>query len=141
MISATPYQPNFENDVYARSYLSLFTDLNRFHDSQNININYEEYKSGYTLYAIDLTPDSASGECHTSINRTGCRISQFRYENSHSFRTSELALESMSEKGFAYPLICMRTRADPSRAKVLKKSKFLTSVTLKLIKKNGSQGS
>ncbi|GFR10292.1 uncharacterized protein F54H12.2 [Trichonephila clavata] len=71
MIPAIPYQPNFENDIYARSYLSLFTDLSRFHNSQNININYEEYKSGYTLYAIDLTPDLASGECHTSINRTG----------------------------------------------------------------------
>ncbi|GBO12257.1 Uncharacterized protein F54H12.2 [Araneus ventricosus] len=71
MIPAIPFQPNFESNLYARSYLSLFTDLNRFHNSQNININYEEYKGGYSLYAVDLTPDLAFGECHTSVNRTG----------------------------------------------------------------------
>ncbi|GBO29575.1 Uncharacterized protein F54H12.2 [Araneus ventricosus] len=71
MIPAIPFQPNFESNLYARSYLSLFTDLNRFHNSQNININYEEYKGGYSLYAVDLTPDLAFGECHTSVNRIG----------------------------------------------------------------------
>ncbi|GFQ65920.1 uncharacterized protein F54H12.2 [Trichonephila clavata] len=64
-------QPNFDNNLYARSYLSLFTDLNRFHNSQNINITYGEYSKGYTLYAIDLTPDMAAGKTHMSINRTG----------------------------------------------------------------------
>ncbi|GBM53872.1 hypothetical protein AVEN_64803-1 [Araneus ventricosus] len=71
MIPAIPFQPNFENNLYTRSYLSLFTDLNRFHNAQNININYEEYKGGYSLYAVYLTPDLAFGECHTSVNRTG----------------------------------------------------------------------
>ncbi|GFY03870.1 uncharacterized protein F54H12.2 [Trichonephila clavipes] len=71
MIPSKPFQPNFANNLYARSYLSLFTDLNRFHNSQNININYGEYSKGYTMYAIDLTPDMAGGETHMSINRTG----------------------------------------------------------------------
>ncbi|KAF8789562.1 hypothetical protein HNY73_007492 [Argiope bruennichi] len=71
MIPSKPFKPNFANNLYARSYLSLFTDLNRFHNSQNINISYEEYPKGYTLYAIDLTPDMAAGETHMSINRTG----------------------------------------------------------------------
>ncbi|GFR07667.1 uncharacterized protein F54H12.2 [Trichonephila clavata] len=71
MIPSKPFQPNFDNNLYARSYLSLFTDLNRFHNSQNINITYGEYSKGYTLYAIDLTPDMAAGETHMSINRTG----------------------------------------------------------------------
>ncbi|GFQ70901.1 uncharacterized protein F54H12.2 [Trichonephila clavata] len=71
MIPSKPFQPNFDNNLYACSYLSLFTDLNRFHNSQNINITYGEYSKGYTLYAIDLTPDMAAGETHMSINRTG----------------------------------------------------------------------
>ncbi|GFV05402.1 uncharacterized protein F54H12.2 [Trichonephila clavipes] len=71
MIPSKPFQPNFANNLYARSYLSLFTDLNRFHNSQNINITYGEYSKGYTMYAIDLTPDMAGGETHMSINRTG----------------------------------------------------------------------
>lgn len=71
MIPAKPYQPDFANNLYARSYLSLFTDLNRYHNSPNININYSEYKSGYALYAVDLTPDLAANESHTSINKNG----------------------------------------------------------------------
>jgi hypothetical protein len=71
MIPSKPYQPDFEKDLYARSYLSLFTDLNRYHNSPNVNINFEEYKGGYTLYAVDLTPDMASNESHSSINKSG----------------------------------------------------------------------
>lgn len=65
------YQPNFADDMYARSYLGLFLNLNRYHNSPNINISYGEYKNGYALYAIDLTPDLAAGESHSSINKTG----------------------------------------------------------------------
>ena len=70
-IPARAYQPNFEKDLYARSYLSLFTDLNRYHTSPDININYSEYKNGYTLFAFDLTPDMASSDNHISVNRSG----------------------------------------------------------------------
>lgn len=71
MIPAKPLQPKFDLAMYARSYFSLFTNLSRFHHSPNINIDVSEYKNGYTLYAIDLTPDLASGQSHTSINKTG----------------------------------------------------------------------
>ena len=71
MIPAKPYQPNFDKTLYGRSYLSLFTDLNRLHHSPNINISFDEYKDGYTLYAIDLTPDLAANESHVSINKNG----------------------------------------------------------------------
>ncbi|KAF8784261.1 hypothetical protein HNY73_009965 [Argiope bruennichi] len=71
MYPAKPYTPDFDSDSYARSYLSLFTDLNRYHNFQNININYEEFKYGYALHAIDLTPDFASNESHTSVIKNG----------------------------------------------------------------------
>lgn len=71
MIPSKPYQPSFGSDLYSRCYLSLFTDLNRYHNSPNINVNFTEYKNGYTLYAIDLTPDMASSEAHVSVNKSG----------------------------------------------------------------------
>nr|XP_015909764.2 uncharacterized protein F54H12.2-like [Parasteatoda tepidariorum] len=71
MFPAKAYQPNFETDNYARSYLSLFTDLSRYHNHQNINISFSEFKNGYTLYAFDLTPDFASGESHNSTTKNG----------------------------------------------------------------------
>ncbi|XP_035204710.1 uncharacterized protein F54H12.2-like [Stegodyphus dumicola] len=71
MIPSKPLQPDFQQDCYARCYMNLFTDLNRYHNFQNININYEEYKNGYTLYVFDLTPDYAASESHTSVNKNG----------------------------------------------------------------------
>lgn len=71
MIPAKPLQPNFGENIYARSYLSLFTDLNRYHDAQNINITYDEFKNGYSLFAVDLTPDFASSASHASVTQNG----------------------------------------------------------------------
>lgn len=71
MIPTRPFQPDFTNDLYARSYLNLFTDLNRYHDAQNINIDYLEFKSGYSLFAMDMTPDIAASSSHSSVTRNG----------------------------------------------------------------------
>lgn len=71
MYPSRPFQPNFTNSLYARSYLNLFTDLNRYHDGQNININYKEFKHGFTLFVVDLTPDMASSSSHASVTRNG----------------------------------------------------------------------
>lgn len=71
MIPANPLQPNFALNLYSRSYLSLFTDLNRYHNNQNIPISLEDYKNGYSLFAFDLTPDFSAGEAHSSINKSG----------------------------------------------------------------------
>lgn len=67
MIPSKPLAPNFESKLYARSYLSLFTDLGRYHGSPNINIAYSEYAGGYTLFAFDLTPDYEASSDHVSI--------------------------------------------------------------------------
>jgi len=71
MIPSKPFTPDFSNNIYARSYLSLFTDLNRYHKGQNINISYDEFLSGFTLHCIDLTPDMASSASHVSVTKNG----------------------------------------------------------------------
>lgn len=69
MIPAKPLTPDFQTKLYARSYLSLFADLGRYHASQNLNINYSEYEGGYTLFAFDLTPDFEASSGHVSISK------------------------------------------------------------------------
>lgn len=71
MIPAKPLQPNFEQDRYARCYLNLFTNLNRYHNFSNINIKYDEFKNGFAFYAVDLTPDLAANEGHISTDNSG----------------------------------------------------------------------
>ncbi|GBO02078.1 Uncharacterized protein F54H12.2 [Araneus ventricosus] len=72
MIPSKPFQPKFDNsNCYSRCYMSLFTDLGRYHKDQDLNISYSEYKEGYTLFAIDLTPDLSADGMHESILRNG----------------------------------------------------------------------
>lgn len=67
MIPAKPFTPDFQEKLYARSYLSLFTDLGRYHACQNLNINYSEFEGGYSLFVFDLTPDFEASSAHVSI--------------------------------------------------------------------------
>lgn len=71
MLPAQPYKPNYAKNAFARSYLSMFMNLGRYHQSQNIPISYNEYPNGYNFYVFDLTPDFASNESHKSINKSG----------------------------------------------------------------------
>lgn len=71
MYPSKAYQPNFDTDSYARSYLSLFTDLNRYHNAQNINIDFSEYKLGYTFICVDMTQDYQSASSHVSVTKNG----------------------------------------------------------------------
>ncbi|GFT43677.1 uncharacterized protein F54H12.2 [Nephila pilipes] len=74
MKSSKPFQPKFDHsNSYSRSYISLFTDLGQYQKDQVINISYNEYKNGYTLFAIDLTPDLSADGMHTSILRNEYR--------------------------------------------------------------------
>lgn len=81
MIPSNAYQPNFDDNLYVRCYLAMFTDLNRFHNASNININYADYKEGYCLYVIDLTPDLASNESHVSVNKTGSLTIDIKFKS------------------------------------------------------------
>lgn len=56
-ISTRPYEPDFENDLYLRSYLSLYQGLGKFGADWAPGITFDEYKDGYTLWCIDFTKD------------------------------------------------------------------------------------
>lgn len=55
---SNPYTPSAKS--YARSYMSLFTDLNKFASTTDIPILYEDYPQGFMLFGFDLTPDYSS---------------------------------------------------------------------------------
>ncbi|GFQ66137.1 uncharacterized protein TNCT_53801 [Trichonephila clavata] len=50
-ITMSAYTPSYKNNLFARNYLSLFTDLAQ----NNTNVTREEYKNNTCLYAFDLT--------------------------------------------------------------------------------------
>ena len=69
-IPSKPLQPDFDNNLYTRSYVSLFTGTGLMSQDQGNHISWEEYGSGYTLFAFDLTPDLSDGG-HFNIVKQG----------------------------------------------------------------------
>ena len=62
-IPSSPYTPNFENDTYTRSYMSLFHGTGTAFSNESCGIRLSEYKKGYTLFAFDLTPGMLNDSC------------------------------------------------------------------------------
>lgn len=56
-ITTRPFEPDFANDLYLRSYLSLYQGLGKFREDWAPDISFEEYKDGYTLWCVDFTKD------------------------------------------------------------------------------------
>ena len=56
-IMSRPFEPDFENNLYLRSYLSLYQGLGKLGDDWAPDVTLGEYKNGYTLWCIDFTKD------------------------------------------------------------------------------------
>jgi len=65
-----PLEVNFQNNQYIQAYLSIFQGLNKLGRDEGIDISREDYASGYTLFAFDLSPDR--DDCGTlNLTREG----------------------------------------------------------------------
>lgn len=70
-IPARPFVCDFENHQYIRAYNSLFEGSNINHADAGNNISRDAYPNGYTLVAVDLTPDLCASSDHISLPRSG----------------------------------------------------------------------
>ena len=71
-----PLQPKFsgKDEAYMMSYQTLFSGINTlFHDTGN-QINREDYESGYSLFAFDLSPDLSCGPHFNLVKRSNMRL-------------------------------------------------------------------
>ncbi|GFV62235.1 uncharacterized protein TNCV_4271991 [Trichonephila clavipes] len=65
-IPTTAYTPNYGKDLYARNYLSLFTDLAQ----HKTNVTFEDYKENTCLYVFDLTQDFSASNSFENVTRS-----------------------------------------------------------------------
>ncbi|GFS63404.1 uncharacterized protein TNCV_2239521 [Trichonephila clavipes] len=66
-IPTTAYTPDYAKDLYARNYLSLFTDLAQ----HKTNVSYDDYKENICLYVFDLTQEKSASEPFGNVTRSG----------------------------------------------------------------------
>lgn len=52
-----PFTPDFANNKYQREYMSLMQAINIYNKNEDVDITPEEYKTGYTIFGFNLTPD------------------------------------------------------------------------------------
>ena len=71
MIETRPLEPNFTDDIYLRSYLSLYKGLGKLGQDWAPDITQEEYKSGYTLWCVDFTKDQEAQTDKFHLIQTG----------------------------------------------------------------------
>ncbi|GFU76573.1 uncharacterized protein TNCV_1940611 [Trichonephila clavipes] len=66
-IPMSAYTPDYKNNLFARNYLSLFTDLAQ----NNTNVTLNEYKNNTCLYIFDLTQDFSASDTFMNVARSG----------------------------------------------------------------------
>ena len=54
-------KPDFENEDYMRSYMTLFEGTGMLNTDRGHGVTRQQFLCGYTLYAFDLTPDMCEG--------------------------------------------------------------------------------
>ncbi len=61
-VPAKALEPNFDNQMYVRSYQSLFGAIGKYGQDEGNQLSREDYLNGYTLFAFDLTPELEEGD-------------------------------------------------------------------------------
>lgn len=55
------YTPSFKEDLCMREFVNLYRYFNQDEGVPQLNLKYNDYKAGKTLFAFDLTPDGSIG--------------------------------------------------------------------------------
>ena len=73
-IPAKAFKPDFENDIYARAYYSLFTCSGSAWQNNSNGIKYKEYAKGFTMFCFDLSPSMTDGDMVEPLKTGSIRL-------------------------------------------------------------------
>ena len=73
-LPGNPMKLNFANGRYLQGYRSLFTATGKINRDEGLDINREEYKSGYSLFGFDLSPSLCNGRHQEPQKQGSIRI-------------------------------------------------------------------
>ena len=79
-IPSRAFQPDFDQSEYMRSYLSVFQSTNTFYQNNSVNINYDEYADGFTIWGFDLTTDQCDDDYYRAPESGNIKL-EVRFKN------------------------------------------------------------
>ena len=94
-IYGRPFEPNFSDDQYLRSYMSLYKALSSQNQVQNCNISFEDYKDGYCFWGFDLTPDQGAHQSHLHPLKTGNLRLDIQFARALTSPSTKLSMQSL----------------------------------------------
>ena len=62
-VPAKPLQPNFDQNLYVRSYVNLFSSTGKVAQDEGSDLTRADFGNGYTFFGFDLTPEACDGSC------------------------------------------------------------------------------
>ncbi len=68
------FQPDFDNEIYAREYLEFYRALNEISTDCHMNISRSEWAKGKTIFGFNFSPDQSDGcgiDSHISPTNNG----------------------------------------------------------------------
>ena len=66
-----PLTPDFTNDLYIRSYMSLFDGTGKQNQDEGLIVSRSDYAKGYTLFVFDLSSDMSADATYCDTIKTG----------------------------------------------------------------------
>ncbi|KAI0230293.1 hypothetical protein LSAT2_019326 [Lamellibrachia satsuma] len=107
-IPSKPFQPNFADDLFVRSYMSLFTSTGKIWQDEGNGLTRSDYRDGYTFFGFDLTPDQCDGPCFHLVQKGNLRI-ELHFRNALQTTVNVIAyaeFESVLEIDKSRNVIC-----------------------------------
>lgn len=71
LIPGQIFTPDYDEDYFTAAYNNTMQTLNYYNTDDSNGITLEHFKSGYNLYAFNLTPDNTVQGPHRHLMRTG----------------------------------------------------------------------
>ena len=107
-IPSKPFQPNFQDDLFVRSYMNLFTSTGKIWQDEGNGLTRSDYRHGYTFFGFDLTPAQCDGPCFHLVKRGNLRI-ELHFRNALQTTVNVIAyaeFESVLEIDKSRNVIC-----------------------------------
>jgi hypothetical protein len=77
------YISNFPNMDYTEVYAGLFNEMNKNWDPNSVDISWEEFRDGYTIWAFDLSSNKTSSADFYAPPQSGIVQLRIRFEPAH----------------------------------------------------------